>query len=172
MVRNRFNDEYFIWLCNLIQDESMYVSYDKLLEHLHDIEFRYLLPMDQNCAEYGVYMRYRFAGRDADYIVGPCTVLEMMVALALRCEENIMDDPLVGNRTGQWFWEMIVNLGLGAMYDRQYDGEYVESVINRFLDRQYEPDGRGGLFTIKYCDYDLRKVLIRDQLYWYLDTIT
>lgn len=43
----------------------------------------------------------------------PCSVLEMIIALAIRLEEHIMDDPDIGNRTGQWFWDMIVSLGLG-----------------------------------------------------------
>ena len=39
----------------------------------------------------------------------------MMIALAIRCEEHIMDDPDAGDRTGQWFWSMLVSLGLGSM---------------------------------------------------------
>ena len=101
----------------------------------------------------------------------PCSVLEMMVALAIRCEESIMDNPVYGDRTGQWFWNMIVSLGLGSMTDEMYDRDYVDNIVDRFLDRDYSPDGRGGLFTIRNCEYDLRDVEITHQLYWYLDTI-
>ena len=83
-----------------------------------------------------------------------------------------MDDPKFGNRTGQWFWEMITNLGLGSMTDNHYDRDYVDKVIDRFLNRKYERDGRGGLFTVRNCDKDLRKVEIFFQLCYYLDTIT
>lgn len=83
-----------------------------------------------------------------------------------------MDDPTMGDRTGQWFWGMIINLGLGCMTDDQYDEEYVESVVRRFLNREYEPDGRGGLFRVRRCEYDLRNVEIWDQLGWYLNSIT
>ena len=82
-----------------------------------------------------------------------------------------MDDPGVGDRTGQWFWGMIVNLGLGSMTDGRYDRRFVEGVLNRFLNREYEPDGRGGLFRIKHCNRDLRTVEIWYQLCWYLDSI-
>ena len=82
-----------------------------------------------------------------------------------------MEDPLVGNRTGQWFWGMIRSLGLGTMIDSRFDEEYVEAAIDRFLDHEYEPNGKGGLFTIKDCKDDLRTAEIFYQLCWYLDSI-
>jgi hypothetical protein len=152
-------------------------SYRKLLQYLHNIDFRYSIPKDRNRAEDGIVLRYRFID---EYVTvecpklnlnEPCSVLEMMVALAIRCEESIMDDPTIGDRTGQWFWGMIKNLGLATMKDEKFDSEYVYDVITRFLDREYEPDGRGGLFTVKNCEYDLRTVEIWYQLCYYLDTI-
>ena len=82
-----------------------------------------------------------------------------------------MDNPAVGDRTAQWFWSMIVSLGLGSMTDSRFDEYYVERVIDRFLNRDYSPDGRGGLFTIPRCEEDLRDVEIWYQTTWYLDTI-
>ena len=106
-----------------------------------------------------------------DALEKPCSVLEMMVALSLRCEEEIMDDPNIGDRTRQWFWGMVVSLGLGAMHDDRFDKKYVDETIERFLKRKYEYDGRGGLFTIKDSNRDLREVEIWYQLCWYLDSI-
>ena len=179
-MRYRIREEYFDWLYELVckQRYSNRISYKKLLTHLHNTVFRYSILKDQNRAEDGICLRYRFTDeyysiKDAEkYLKGPCSVLEMMVALAVRCEENIMDDPNIGDRTGQWFWEMIGNLGLGSMNDTRFDIIYVDEVISKFLDRKYSPDGRGGLFTIKNCDCDLRKVEIWYQLCWYLDSIT
>ena len=81
-----------------------------------------------------------------------------------------MDDPLLGDRTGQWFWNMIRSLGLGGMYGNRFDIQEADYIIERFLDREYEPDGRGGLFTITDCEDDLRDVEIWHQLWWYLAT--
>lgn len=174
MTRNEIKEYYFDWLCDLVCKDrySKSVSYSKLLAHLHDVEFTYLITMDQNRAENGIALRWRFYC-ETDYHVAtndPCSVLEMMVALAISCE-NIMDDPHVGDRTGQWFWGMIVNLGLGSMTDYKFDRIYVDAVIQRFLDREYEPNGKGGLFTVKNCKTDLRTVEIWNQLCWYLGTI-
>lgn len=179
-TKDRINDEYFEWMSDIVcgRRYSKEISYRKLLMFLHNTEFRYSIPKDRNRAEDGICLRYRFTLDNdydefmiAEYIVGPCSVLEMMVALAIRCEESIMDDPNVGDRTSQWFWGMISNLGLGAMSDSRFDRDYVFEIVERFLDRDYSPNGKGGLFTVRHCDKDLRKVEIWYQLCWYLDSI-
>lgn len=178
-LRDRISDEYFEWLCELVDSKrfSKRVSYRKLLMHLHNIEFTWFIPHDDNRADDGIQLRRRYALTQHDvslsnYISGPCSVLEMMVALAIRCEESIMDDTMFGNRTGQWFWGMIHNLGLSPMNDSEFDRDFTDDVIARFLNREYEPNGKGGLFTIKHCDCDLRTVEIWCQLSWYLGSIT
>lgn len=173
-------DKYFEWMTNIVCKNRYpkQISYKKLLTHLHEREFTYILEMDGNRAEDGIDLRDRFFyeepsfGSSAEkYLEGPCSILEMMVALALKCEENIMDDPLIGNRTGQWFWGMITNLGLGSMIDSRYNPHVVDNILNRFLNREYEPTGKGGLFMVRDRG-DLRDVEIWYQLNWYLDTIT
>ena len=99
----------------------------------------------------------------------PCSVLEMMIAMAYRGEEQIMDDYNYGDRTGQWFWNMLSSLGLSKMSDLYFDEAYVSDIINRFLNREYEPNGKGGLFTIENTEYDLREVDIWTQFMWYLE---
>lgn len=176
-MRSETKTQYFEWLVNLVSRNrfSKQVSYYKLLDHLHNTKFRYSIPLDRNRASDGVDLRYRFASRVGcnpnDARVGPCTVLEMMVALSIRCEETIMDDPDIGDRTGQWFWNMITNLGLGGLNDDRYDPDYVDDILTRFLDRDYDPDGKGGLFRVVDCDVDMRDVHIWRQMSWYLDTI-
>lgn len=171
-------NEYFEWLSETVCGTrfSKNISYRKLLMHLHRTKFKHVIPRDKNRAEDGVELRYRFAWLRGyeDYILddlnGRCSVLEMMVGLAVRCEETIMSNPEYGDRTGQWFWEMITNLGLGACTDDNFDKEFVTDVITRFLKRDYAPDGRGGLFTIKDSEIDLRELEIWTQLNWYLDS--
>lgn len=181
MTRTELNDEYFNWMCQLVYDErySKRLSYRKLLYLLHDIEFTYKIAMDGNRYEDGTDLRYRF-GYEHEYEGAmiseylddrPCSVLEMLIALAIRLEEHIMDDPDIGNRTGQWFWNMIINLGLGSMDDAKFDRNRAEKNIQRFLNRDYERNGKGGLFTVEHCRYDLRDVEIWYQACWYLDKV-
>lgn len=182
-MRNQIENEYFEWLFNLAcgRTRSKQISYRKLLTRLHNTIFRYSIPNDQNRAEDGINLRYRFALEHEKLysyemvmttLNGPCSVLEMMIALAIHCEENIMDDPNIGDRTAQWFWGMVINLGLGSMLDDRFDKRIVDEHVARFLDRDYEPDGKGGLFTVRHCNQDLRDVEIWRQLCWYLNSIT
>lgn len=182
-MQERICEEYFEWLSNLVSARrySGPISFRRLLVRLHDTPFRYLIRRDKNRAEDGVALRRKFIlqrGYDDSYedimyaLNRSCSVLEMMVALAVRCEESIMDDPFIGNRTSQWFWGMINNLGLGSMYDANFKSGLVDEIIERFLNREYEPDGEGGLFRVRNSDVDLRTVEIWYQLCWYLDTIS
>lgn len=178
MGRDELINRYFEWLCGLVcgHRHSNTISYDKLLMRLHSIEFRYLHPMDENRAKDGADLRWRFAWEHDMKNVpacldGPCSVLEMMVAISVYCEENIMDNPNIGNRTGQWFWGMVINLGLGSMTDSRFDRRYVDDTIDKFLNLEYERNGRGGLFRIDNCDRDLRDLDIQHQLCRYLNTI-
>lgn len=165
--------EYFEWMYELVCG-GMFppeTSYRKLFGYLHSIEFTYTIPIDENRADDGEKLRRRFSDAKERQIAGPCSVLEMIVALAVRCEETIMEDPSKGDRTKQWFWKMVNNLGLGSMTNDAFDEEYVKGVVERFLNREYEPNGKGGLFTVKDADCDLRSVEIFYQLLWFLDSI-
>lgn len=175
-LTNRVKDDYFNWLYDNVCKGRTYenISYIKIFTLLHDIEFTFSIRNDSNRARDGIDLRYRYAlfvddERVLEILDGPCSVLEMMVALAIRCEESIMGDTRYGDRTGQWFWEMMYSLGIGNMIDEKFDEELAAEIIFRFMDRDYEPDGKGGLFYINGCKDDLRDVEIWSQLCWYLE---
>lgn len=183
MTRDDILNLYFEWLFDMVCGTRFAeeISFRKLIIRLHNTEFRYSIANDESRAREGENLRHRFAITQMpgiheyeilDALAGPCSIFEMMVALAIYAEEHIMSNPQIGNRTGQWFWNMVVNLGLGDQMDNRFDRRYVDDVLKRFLDRKYEPNGRGGLFLIRNCNRDLRKVEIFHQLCWYLGTIT
>lgn len=169
--------EYFDWMYSLVFGKNR--SYRKLLVRLHEIPFRYSIPMDGNREADGINLRYRFGYENEyeDYIIATeldckqCSVLEMMIALCIRCEEQIMDDPDVGNRTGKWFCDMLKNLRLHNMDDKRFDVDYVDRVVSMFLKRKYQPNGQGGLFTVHTRRCDMRNVEIWYQMCWYLDEL-
>lgn len=177
MIKAEIEKEYFEWLHEIVCSNrfSQNISYDKLLLYLHNVDFTYIIRKDANRAEDGINLRQRFANCNdlddiTDLLDSPCSVLEMMIALSIRCEE-VMDDPSVGDRTAQWFWKMIVTLGLGDMYDNLFNANHVDRTIETFLNRKYEADGRSGLFRVRGCKNDMRKFEIWIQMLWYLDTI-
>ena len=133
-------------------------------------------PAKWTSAEDGVNLRYRFASEcdipydkiDAEFHGVPCSMLEMMVALAVRIEEHIMEDSSAGNRVGQWFWNMIVSLGLAAMDDGRFHEDRADYILDRFERRDYEYNGAGGLFTVNHPTEDMRRLDIWYQLMHYL----
>lgn len=171
MARDRIINEYFEWLCRLANGKK----YRKLLVLLHNIQFTYLMKNDENRAADGVNLRYQFAyehnyGNISEYLNGPCSVLEMMLALSIRCEQHIMDDPDIGDRTSNWFWLMINNLGLKSMTDSNFNKSFTIERIDIFLKRAYEPNGEGGLFMVDN-DCDMRTTEIWYQMCAYLNSI-
>lgn len=179
MTKEELNDRYLNWMYQLVCDDrySKRTSYHQLFTYLYDRSFEFSIDLDGNRAADGEDLRYRFGSdqRYSDPLIArylddrPCSILEMMIALAIRCEEHIMEDADIGDRTGQWFWNMITSLGLGSMTDFRFDLDYVEEVVDRFLNRDYERNGKGSLFTIEHTNRDMRSVEIWYQMCMYLD---
>ena len=178
--RDEIVNEYFEWMYHLVCNTNKRkndISYRKLLYYLHSVIFVPRLEMDDSRRIDGIKFRYRFGyenGYPDEYITEyldnrDCSVLEMMVALAFKVEEDITYNYLYGNRTGQWFWSMIISLGLNKMTDENFDRAYCEDVIDTFLARQYDYDGKGGLFTLEHPHQNMQTVDIWCQFMWYLD---
>lgn len=165
-------DNYYNWLCSLIDPRG----YFRLLKQLDSTEFVYILPKDANRFEDGISLRYRFGdaiGLTQSEISSElddhnCSIFEMMVALALRMEEEIMSDSTFGNRTSMWFWDMIRCLGLYDMSDTNYNANYVEERLLIFINRTYDYNGAGGLFYVERPRQDMRITDIWYQMQWYL----
>ena len=184
MDRKELKDKYFNWLYDLVYpyDKSLSDGYKntKLLRFLFETPFYSSIEMDDNRISDGIALRYKFGylyGYDDRTVLiylddRECSVLEVMVGLADRCEQQIMSDDAYGDRTSQWFRKMISSLGFNGMNNRQFDEMYVSEVITRFLEHEYEPNGRGGLFALSAPSRDMRTVEIWSQLCEYLNEYT
>lgn len=177
---------YFNWLYSFIgyKKEKGVPTYIELLSQMARTEFVWLVELDANRAEDALDLRTRFmqeTNNDSYFAqLGdpPCTVFEVLMALIIRCEDHIMEDSAKGPRYGQWFWEMITNLGLGQYNDETYirhphsSESNVDYILQRFLYRDYNRDGSdGGLFTFENRTEDMRKVDIWYQMMWYLASL-
>lgn len=178
MNRHDIINQYHFWLTSLVCDEHHQRNYQALLDTLDEREFFWTVANDMNRAADGVDLRARFAEEhNINYLKiknilnRPCSVLEMMVGLACRCEDSIMGDEEYGDRTPDWFWGMVSNMGLYQMDDERYDEDDVQCAITILLDRTYKRDGSGGLFCVPGSKRDLRKVEIWYQMMGYLDTL-
>lgn len=172
-------EQYYDWLYKIVcgEWEPRNLSFHSLLMFLYNRDYIPACEMDECRATDGMNLRYRFATEnnipyakiDASFYDIPCSMLEMMVGLAIRIEEHIMEDSSAGNRVGQWFWNMVVSLGLAAMDDSRFDRYRADTIIDRFLSRTYQPNGAGGLFTLDHPVDDMRRIDIWYQLMAYLN---
>ena len=174
MTYDEMTDLYFNWIEKLISDDNVEASdYRKLLLFLNDIPFSYIIPMDDNRIADGIDLRYRFGydteipnAQIATYLdIRPASVLEVMVALSLRIEEQFID----GDDVGKWFWIMIDNLGLAEYKDLYFNKAKVDRIVKQFIERDYDKSGRGGLFITNNDNTDMRNMEIWDQMHLYLN---
>ena len=77
-----------------------------------------------------------------------------------------------GDRTSVWFMDMLKSLDLDKLTDDKFDEAEADNKVFKFLERKYERNGKGGLFTINdKPDKDLRNVEIWYQAMWYLNDV-
>lgn len=144
---------------------TRFKSWYGVVEDLQNREFTYTIPLDENRYLDGL----KFRKSIEPFRSGPCTVLEMICGLADRMETEIMQNTLYGDRTGQWVTQMVNSMGLCRLDDDHYDKRKSNDIITRFLNREYEPNGKGGLFTFrKPVPGDPREVEIWWQMQWWL----
>ena len=167
---------YFAWLLSKIDCQEYDVDdYRYLIDTLFRISFRYSIENDDNRLADGLCLRSQYE-YETGYVLRqnvkhiPCSVLEVVVALAIRCEE-IMTDYRYGDRVPIWFWSMINSLGLIDQQDNVFDQVFVDVVVNKFLDREYANNGKGGLFTVSHPYESMREVEIWCQCQWFLDEV-
>ena len=182
-MNSSIKQEYDNWIIDLATDWcSEYGNYGRLMEYLHSVPFysTVQVPLDKNRGADGKDLRFRFAESTKEYNYNhvylylmdyDATMLEVMVALALKCEENIMHESDLGDRSFEWFYGMLCSSGLDICCDEYFDESEAEAIVTRILERKYSKDGKGGLFTLSNPPKDLRKVEIWYQLLWYLDEV-
>lgn len=157
---------YFNWLCHKVIDVSLTdpsQTYWKLFKIMFGTEFVWTVAMDENRAVDGKDLRKQFllvADIPDDPVWReeiPCSVLEMLVAFAIRAED-MTDIPY-----RELFWEFIMHLELEECTDElDMDESYIKEVLDTFMWRTYDYFGRGGICPITHPSKDQRTVDI-----WY-----
>lgn len=128
-------NDYKRWLMYQIGGSSECRNYTLLLDELYDIPFRYVVPSDQNRIEDAYALRSEFLDSyDWPRITNKASVLEVLIALARKIDEDLMYDEEFGDRTEEWFWVMVRNLGI-CLSNSHYDSQFVEERVNQWMDR-------------------------------------
>lgn len=160
-----------------LTDRNPNHSYWLVAEMMHRKTYRFYIHNDDNRAADGVALREEFGEHHfIDDILqtmnAPCSMLEMMIALARRAEFQAWGTELPQS-VGDWFWLMMRNIGLdqfsdAVMMDSPHCHDEVDLILDRVIERRYDSRGRGGLFPLRYSVEDQHKVEVWYQLSAYI----
>lgn len=177
----RLKADYFNWLCEKVHIDMGTVSYMLMAKELFHRYFESIVPNDDNRASDGRELREEFLSEVGHLEAlpyldnAPCSIFEMLIALARRMEFELCSAESSQDRTTTYFWELIGNLGLMALSDDVYamnPGGWnadLKLCVNRLVHRTYNRNGHGGLFPLKHPMEDQRKVEIWYQMQSYLE---
>lgn len=164
--------EYGDWLVK-VRISFIRRGYSKLLYFLHQVPFTWIIKKDENRASDGKALRYDYLkdmhlnNYSLNYFED-CSVLEMLVALAIRADSEWVGD-IFEDRPDRFLWIMLSNLGLNNETNSKIDYQKVSKIIYVWLNREYTCQGKGGLFPLKHTNYDQRTIEIWDQLIEYIN---
>lgn len=177
MYRAEDYDGYFLWLCSLVNADM--TRYSELLWTLHEMDFVWILELDESRSVDGLDLRREYFELcpDEDWIIvleKGCSVLEMLIALARRIE-GVLGDINTGDRTRVWFWEMLRNLGLkpysNIRLEYDEDGSElmdVQLILSKWMNREFDIDGTGSIFPLMNPVHNQLERSIVYQMYDYL----
>ena len=146
---------YFKWL-SMLAFGSKVNEYADLALTLWNTPYEFNYDLDKDRNSDGLALRTQFNMVNPGY---PCTTLEALLAIAMRCDA-ISGEPDQSN-ISKWFMELLYNLTGGDLSDIQLH-------LERWFNRSYAPDGRGGLFPLKNPVHDQRFVATWGQMCSYL----
>lgn len=158
---------YYIWLLDRIGLlQETHSTYSHLLQYLFNTDYIYVLNGDRDRAEGGKNLRVVFSNTESifeeDIKMGPCSVLEMLIALAFHVSDNSRLSATY------WFMDMLHNLGLDEYSDTFFDANSVDDILNVWMNRLYDHDGQGNIFKIIDFHGDMRTMQTWDQMNAYL----
>ena len=156
MTRDPYNPKYLSWLNAQIAVPVGNRTYLQLFAELHNKEFVWLIPNDDNRIADGMELRGEFFGQyNGDMSEEGASVLEVLIGLSRRIAFIADGDPEV------WAWRLIMNLELDKFWDPLKSAAKVQDLDNRLetlIWRTYHSDGQGGFFPLAWADEDQRKV--------------
>lgn len=148
---------YFNWLCAKVLDANVRI-YSDLMRILHCKEFVWINTFDENREEDGLelrndFLRVAFRKNESEWYNQPCSVLELLIALAQRASFQT-DMPV-----SDWFWRMLNNLNLDE-YRQVSDSDIsvIDEILDIFIWRTYDSKGNGSLFPMRWPKEDMRQV--------------
>lgn len=163
---------YLRWLYSQVGSfDKASPTYWTLFECLHDKQFVWVVPNDDNRAEDGRDLRQEFLRAegilryDEKWDRLGCSMLELLIALSRRAEfeaESFGD-------TSDWFWHFLEMIEIDKYHDgKRFPAKKIDDILDGVIWRTYEYDGGGGLCPLQDPAEDQREVEIWYQLSAYI----
>jgi hypothetical protein len=156
--------DYFEWLTSQINVPNRKTCND-LFERMHNLEFVWIVPNDDNRVQDGLDLRSEFVnGSRRKLNLKGVSFLEVLVGLSRRVAFT------AGGDSRNWAWRLIKNIKLNKMSDplTAEKANKVDEVLNTLIWRTYQKDGRGGFFPLNQIAEDQTKVEIWYQMNAYV----
>lgn len=156
--------KYYGWLISQVQITSNR-TYFELFERMHNLEFVWFVPNDDNRIQDGLDLRTEFLdGRHGKLHLGGATVLEVLIALSRRTAFT------AGGKAEHWAWKLLKNLRLNKMFDPLTDQarSKIDDILEALVWRTYQTNGRGGFFPVTHSLDDQTKLEIWYQMNVYV----
>lgn len=156
--------DYFEWLTSQINVPNRKTCND-LFERMHNLEFVWIVPNDDNRVQDGLDLRSEFVnGSRRKLNLKGVSFLEVLVGLSRRVAFT------AGGDSRNWAWRLIKNIKLNKMSDplTSEKANKVDEVLNALIWRTYQKDGRGGFFPLNQIAEDQTKVEIWYQMNAYV----
>lgn len=145
-------DDYVYYLYRIVQNGGE--NHRKLCVELFKNRFfitRSAPKRDVDREKDGLELRNEWSNDslDGEFHIIPCTMLEMIIGISKRMSEQLMDED-GEDKTAQYFWEIIGNLGLDCWDDDNFGWETglaqkkIAKTCEILCKRQYNSDGTGG----------------------------
>lgn len=167
MTRYR-NQKYFDWLISQIEINSNR-TYNDLLNKLHETDFLWIVPNDDNRVFDGLDLRTEFIDNTHGWKLEEimqlpimtgrtASVLEVLIALSRRVAFTC------GGEAKWWAWQLMGNVGLFRFPDplTRKKEERLNDILEALIWRTYKRNGEGGFFPLNESLEDQTKVEI-----WY-----
>lgn len=184
-TKTEMQERYFKYMMGIVGIKDGMIKdrcYSMLFHHLHRIIFTPFVGLDINRAHDGKGLRYDFiyysnqkivefngkeisrrekwsySEEDMVNIEGPCSILEMIIALCNRRWDYRQD---AYSAPYDMFVDILHNLKLTRYDDGHYNHDRVAFIIDRVNQREFDEDGKGGMFPIP--DFVMDGVWFKDQ---------
>lgn len=158
------NNRYFRWLISQIQIPNDN-SYLYLFERMHNLEFIWTIPNDDNRIQDALDLRKEFEEENPGELkLSFVSLFEILICLSRRLEFT------AGGSAPEWAWQLLDNLNLIKMSDpvSGFDISRIDDILYTLVWRTYNENGEGGFFPLKNPKEDQTKVEIWYQMNAYV----